>query len=93
MAAMPYICTLLLSGKPFMYMAALITLMSVIRIGSRLRVSEPMLISASGAPRSVIGPKDTPRRVSSPDRNLYAAIKNGISRSREMEPFSVSVGL
>ena len=66
---------------------------SVIIIGKRLIAIPPITSNPSCAPRSLIGPNDTPWINSRLDKKLYAAIKNGTSKSNDTEPFNASVGL
>ena len=61
----------------------------VIMNGNTLSEIPPIEINASGAPKSAIGPNDTPCNTSKWDKKLYAAIKNGISSKREIEPFKI----
>ena len=58
----------------------------VMMMGSRLTVRPKMCSRPSGAPRSWIGPKEAPCKSCKFDKKRYAAMKNGISSSREIAP-------
>ena len=64
----------------------------VIKIGKRLIEIAPILINASGFARFEIGPRDAPSRIDNLERNWYAAVKNGICKRRETEPFNAEIG-
>ncbi|OQA23842.1 MAG: hypothetical protein BWY61_01356 [Firmicutes bacterium ADurb.Bin354] len=54
--------------------------------------SPPILMSPSGFDRSPITKKALPSSTGSVDKYLYAAIRKGICRIRDTEPFTADSG-
>ena len=66
--AIAYSWIFVLGVAPFVKMMHETRLTAVMMMGRRLMCTPAMAISPSAAPRSAIGPKDTPLMSSSPDR-------------------------